>query len=599
MSPSAVLFLVSSFAAYAAERMFGGNDAVRWPVQALSVLLLLAALGARARSLGRHPSATRLALLFYGIAASSVVFYLLQQRDSIAALGLVGDSATHFRTAMQCAIPLVWIIGTLPAIAIDRTLSSSPHSVHPLRLRTALMGGLAVAFGLAMLFPINYIAMSKNERFDYGFFKTTSVGTATRNAVEGLTDTMRIVLFFDPTSEVLREVEPYFDDLKGPNVSVEVMDQAMSPEQAKAWKVKDNGNVVFVRGEGDEERTEVLKIGTDLNAARKDLRKLDSKVQTSLLKLANEKRTAYFTVGHNEYYWKNTKDESENIDTMKKGIESLNFKVKELGIDDGLANAVPDDAAIVLIVGPRRPFLPEEIRALQEYRDRGGALYVMLENGDYPDPALAALVGVTYEAGPVLSDKGFARVTSGPSDKAYIVTNKFSSHESVTTLSKNSNSATLVLPFSGAIKELPEHAGKYTATVKGMPDWWVDTNGNFEFDKDVEKRGGLESAAILTGPATGADAKEWRAAVVGDATWASNLVIRQSQANVVYLVDTLAWLTKSPELGGETESEEDVKIQHTKESEAIWFYGTSALVPALVFFLGWLRVSSRTRRGAA
>ena len=86
---------------------------------------------------------------------------------------------------------------------------------------------------------------------------------------------------------------------------------------------------------------------------------------------------------------------------------------------------------------------------------------------------------------------------------------------------------------------------------------------------------------------------------MGDATWASNLVIRQSQANIVYLVDTLAWLTKSPELGGETETEEDVKIQHTKENEAIWFYGTTGLVPALVFFLGWLRVSSRNRRGAA
>jgi len=600
MSLSALLFLLASAGGLLSERVFATNDMLHWPLLALSGLLFLMALGSRASSLRRHPKATRLALFFYALAGTSVLFYILQLRDTVDALGLTGDTAEHFRVAMQCAMPLFWLIGALPALGLDGTLNASPHSVHPLRLRMALDGGLGVAFGIAMLFPINYLANENNQRFDFGFFKTTGVGTATRNLVENLNEPMRAVLFFDPASEVLGEVRPYFDDISGPNLTVEEMDQAMNPEEAKQWKVKDNGNVVLIRGEGDDERSEVIKLGTDITAARKELRKLDSKVQTSMLKLARNKRTAYFTVGHDELYWKNAKDESENIDLLKKGIEGLNFKVKELGADDGLAVSVPDDAAVVFITGPKRPFSPEEIKSLQDYRDRGGSLFIMMEQGDYPDPELAALAGASFDAGPLCSDKAYAKVSGGPTDKAYIITNKFSSHESITDLGKNAAQLPMVLVNAGGVKELPQHAGKYSTTVKGMTDWWSDTNGNYDFDKDAEKRGGFEVAGVATGPATGeGDKSEWRVAIVGDASWASNLVIRQFAANQIYLSETLAWLTKDPALGGQVENEEDVKIQHTKEGEAVWFYGTSALVPALVLAAGALRVRSRRQKGAA
>ncbi len=594
MSPSGISFLVGFFAIFLAERMFGGNDVVRWSLLGIGGLLSLAAVALRATTLKKHAAATKTALGFYVLALLSLALYVAGGKDVVDSLGLSTESAEHLRTALQVLAPLVWLVGALPALAIDRTLYASPQSVHPRRLKTAVEGGLALAFGLAMLFPMNWLAKEYNERFDYGFFKTTAVGESTRSIVENLTEPIRVVLFFPASSEVLREVEPYFDGLEGDNVSVEIVDHAMAPELAKEWKVKDNGNVAFVRGEA----VEVIKLGDKLDGARKELRKLDSKVQTALLKLARDKRTAYFTVGHEEAYWKGAASEDENTDTLKKVIEGLNFKVKELGVDDGLAQAVPDDAAVVFITGPKRAFLAEEIGALQAYRDRGGAVFLMLEPSDTPDPALASLFGVQYTASPVLSDKAFLRVTGGLSDRAFVGTNKFSSHESVTTLSKNSAQATFITPKTGAVKELEgDHAGKVTVTVKGMPDWFADPNGNYEFDKDTETRGaGLDVAAVIAGPSTGD--KEWRAAVVADTTWASNTFIRNA-ANAYYLVDTLSWLTQDPALSGEVETEEDVKIQHTKEGEAVWFYGTSALVPALVFMGGLIRVNSRRRKGSA
>ncbi len=590
MSPSAMTFLVGSFLVFLGERMF--EDGVRWALDGVGALLVLATFVARAGSLTRHPSATKRALGFYAFSLLSVVAYALSTRGLADTLGLVGESGQQIRVALQALCPLLWVIGALPAIAIDRTLHASPHSVHPLRLKNATEGGLILAFGLGMLFPMNWLAKEHHVRWDYSFFKTTEVGTSTRALVDGLDAPMRVVLFFPTSSEVLREVQPYFDALSGPNVTVEVMDVAMAPELAKEWKVRENGNVVLVKGDA----VETVKIGEKEDAARKELRKLDSKVQTALLKLARGKRTVYFTVGHEEAFWKGAKSPMESVDTLKKVFEGLNFKVKELGMDDGLAQSVPDDAALVVVPGPKKPMLAEEIAALQGYRDRGGALFLMLEPTDTPDPALAALGGVTATGQQVVSDSRFVPMTRGITDRANVGTNRFGSHESVTQLNKAASQYGLITPGAVALAEAEGHAGKVTAAVKGSTEWWVD-DGNYEFDAALEKRGGHDLAFVASGPAV--NDKEWRVASIGDSSWASDAILRQVPGNQLYLVEAIGWLTNDPALGGEVKSEEDVKIQHSHEDEAAWFYGTSALVPAGVFLGGWLRVSRRRKKGAA
>lgn len=595
MNAPTLLYFLGSFVIFLSERMFGGSDMVRWSGVALGALMVLMAFGARLGTFGRHPSATKLAVVFMGVSALSGVFYVLQTRDVIGLLGLEADAEDHARTALQAAVPLFWLVGALPAFGLNRTLAASPHSVHPLRMRAAWEGGLAVSLGVAMLFPLNWLAHEFNEKFDFSYFKTTTVGDATRKAVDAANEPIRAVLFFPPGSEVLDEVKPYFDELEGPNLSVEVMDQAMSPEQAKEWKVRDNGNVVLVMGE----KTETIKLGDKIESAKKDLRKLDGKVQTALLKLSREKRTAYFTVGHDEFYWKNAESDQSNIESLKKVMEAQNFKVKELGIDDGLAQAVPDDAAIVFVVGPKKAFFPEEVAALQAFRDQGGALFLMLEPGQEDQSGLAALAGVTFDgSSTVVSDKSFLPLSKGIVDRVNVGTNKYTSHESVTTLTKHSNEAVLITPGTGSLHEAEGHSGKVTVTVKAMPDWFHDANGNYEYDKDSEKRGGLEIAAVASGPAAGGEKTEWRVAVTADATLASNYFIRNA-ANAYFMVDTIAWLTQDPALGGETVNEEDTRIQHTKEDQSKWFWATTAVLPLMILGFGAARVGARRKKGAA
>ncbi len=595
MNTQTILYFVGSFAIFLGERLIGEDGMTRWALDGLGVALIVLSFLGRATSMGRHPTATRIGLGFLALSSSSLLFYVLQMKDVVSEFGLDADGTAHFRTALQAMVPMVWFVGAMPAFGINRTLAASPHSVHPLRVRAAWESGLAIGLGVSMLFPLNYLAHVYNERWNYSYFKVTEVGEATQRAVDALPEPVRVVLFYPPASEVLGELKPYFDSLEGPNLSVEVMDHAMDPEQAKAWKIRDNGNIAIVLGD----KVETIKINEKMDSAKKDLRKLDSKVQASILKLATDKRTVYFTVGHDELYWKNAAGDQTNIESFKKALESLNFKVKELGIDDGLAQAVPDDAAVVFVVGPKKPFFAEEVAALAAFRDQGGALFLMLEPTAEDMGPLAALAGVSVDlATPVVSDKAYLPIARGIIDRINIGTNKYTSHESVTQLSKHSNEAVLIIPGAGSLSEAEGHPGKVTITVKGMPDWFHDLDGDYEADKDLEKRGGLEVAAVATGPTSSGDKSEWRAAAISDASFLSNAFIR-NPANAAYAVDTVAWLTADAALGGDTQSEEDVRIQHTKEDEGLWFYGTSAVLPALVFVLGAFRVRNRHKKGAA
>lgn len=589
MSLASVLYLIGSFLFFSAERFFSTDDVLRYALWALSGLLSLMALGWVGARMGEHRRAATAALGFYGLSMASLLPYAMVVMDVFGS----DKGGRQLETAATAAIPLLWALGALPAMNLSRTIHANPKSVHPLRMLAAWEGGLAVALGLGMLFPINYLAQAHNEKWDFGFFRTTDAGEGTRLVVENLTDPMNVYLFFPANSEVLREVEGYFDQIKGPNLIVEVVDQAMDPALAKKYNVKENGTIALVRGE----RRETVKLGDEFSKAQKELRKLDTKIHTALLKLGSDKKTAYFTVGHDEMFWKNAPKDDEKIDLAKTFLEGLNFKVKELGLEDGLGQEVPEDAAVLFVVGAKKPFLPSEVRAIENYRNKGGSVYLMLEPGqEQVDQPLLDLFGVEYNNATMVTDKarGYAYVTGGLSDRSFVMTNKFSSHESISILSKRNAELTMVVPSSGGITEKKDHVGKYTVVVKGMPDWFADLDGDYEFDKDTEKRGQVDIAAVLTGPADGG--KEWRAVVVGDATWLSNVVVMQVVGNQAFYSETVGWLAQDPSIGGEQESEEDVKIQHTKEGQQYWFLGASVVVPGLVMLLGTLNVMRRRSR---
>ncbi|MCB9779653.1 MAG: Gldg family protein [Alphaproteobacteria bacterium] len=615
MNATSILWVVGFVLVFLGERIFGGGeDSWRWILDGSGLLLALLGLGLLLRGRSDRPADQQgpynLAAGFGLLGLSSLALHALTA-DAVLG-GLDPEQADQARIVLHSLAPIAWLAGTLPLLSIARAITLSPARLIPKLVQQGAMSALAVSFALSMLVPLNYLAAEHNQRWDLGYFRTAQAGARTQAMVAGLEEPVRVVAFFPTGSEVGAEVETYFGPLVTDQLTFERVDHALEPVLAEELKIRDNGYVAFVRGE----QVERVKVGDDFDSARRKLRKLDEEMQQSLVKLARGQKVAYFTVGHGELYWRGESDKERSLSTMKKVLTGLNFKVEELGLAEGLGVSVPDDAAVVFVMGASKPFLDEELAALNAYREGGGALVIALEPGDADLSALLEPMGLTANTSAELAiDNYFLKVTGGPGDQHNLVSNKFSTHESVTTLSRNSSQAAVAFPGAIAIEAENAAPGKVNAVIKSLPAAWQDLDGDLEFDAGSEARRQWTLMSAVTGDVAGSDPvmppadgedegeaaapkpRESRTIVLGDAQWASDLFVLYS-GNGQLIVDMLGWLTEDEALTGETESEEDVKIQHTKEGQALWFYGAALFAPALFMVLGLGRVFWRKKQGS-
>lgn len=607
MRPSGLLYLAGMFLLLLGERIFGGDDPTRYGLSGVGVLLAVAGVGmAFARRNAARPdqqAAHNQSLLFGAIGLSSLLVYALTLDTVVDGIGFADDiTEARYGTVVGALWPIIWLAGTLPFLAVERSLAISPLLVMPGRVKEAAGGGLSMALALAVLFPLNYLATEHNQRWDFGYFKTASPGTSTQALVSGLDAEVRAYLFFPANTDVREEVRTYFDQLDAPNLQVEFVDHALEPELAKELKVRDNGSIVFARGEGEDLQTESVKVGTDFDKARRKLKKLDQNVRESLIKLARDKRTVYFTVGHGELYWDSDTDQLRKLGSFKRVLTAMNFRVKDLGLTDGLATEVPEDADVVVIAGPTDPFLDEELASIDAFRRKGGALWILGEPDMTDLTGVLKPLGVSISSGYTLtSDQNVIPIFRAPKDKTNLVTNKYSTHPSVTTLSRNSDELVFLTLGAAPVVEEGKPAFKRTVAMRTLAEVWAD-DGDYELEADAaERRQTYNLLVAASGPGEGDDAGEFRALVMGDATWATDAVLdpRRTPANVQLIADAIAWLAEDEALGGTVESEEDVKIEHSKEGQGWMFYGTAFIVPLGLLTLGAGRIRLRKKGGAA
>lgn len=597
MSPSALLWIAGLVGVFAGERLFDQPVGARIGLDLFGAALLLASVGLRVAALRRAADPTtrrahRRALGLAGLGIFALGLYALRLPGAVDALGLTGPAADRFGAVLSALWPVLAAASLLPLLLVDRAVSETPAAVQPRRLEGATQTGLALAFAIGLAFPVNYLAVRHRAEADLRYLKTTAAGASTLALVRGLQEPVRAVLFFAPASDVEARLEPYFDTLAGASDAfvVEHADQALDPALSKELKVSSNGTVALVRGK----EVERIHVGTGLDKARTVLRKLDETVQQRLLRLTRKARVVYFTVGHEEARWTGADVEPQRkIADLKRVLESLNYRVKELGLDDGLGQDVPDDAAVVVVAGPRRPFLPEELDALRRYRDGGGRLLLLFDPSAEAPPELAALAGVRLHRGILHNERAFVRRTRTPADRALMLTNRYSSHPSVSTLTKLAGRLVLIAPDAGWLEPAPKTGLRVTETVRSMPGTWADRDGNHAFDAsagETRRVYALGTAAELK--TAGGQA---RVAALADLGALTDAVIR-NEANFQYAADTVRWLAGDDDVAGTVEREEDVRIEHTRDQDKAWFYGTIFGVPALVLVGGALRL--RRRRSA-
>jgi hypothetical protein len=235
--------------------------------------------------------------------------------------------------------------------------------------------------------------------------------------------------------------------------------------------------------------------------------------------------------------------------------------------------------------------------------------------------ALADAVGLDFDATLLANARYHLPDRYNPSDRVLLGTNRYSSHASVSTLSRYSQEAVVVLPGAGSLRAKQGTPYKVDFTVRSMPGTFSDTNKNYEFDKATEHKSTYNFAAAVTlAPKQGQESKkpeakkgapkdgkaedvpgpdEMRAFVLTDASSLESPLLRRLRANQLLFADAVKWLGGEESFAGEVNSEEDVRIEHTRQEDLVWFYSTIFGFPALVLGGGLLLAQRRRRRKRA
>jgi hypothetical protein len=726
----APLFVVGLALVYLGERVLEASPTARLVSTALGVVAVLVSTVVRFapkwRSAGgEQREIERLLGILSVIGASALVVYFATTETGSGWLGISG-LARDTRERVLGILTVLWIVlvgvSVVPLLFAEGARLPMRRAERPelRRVKVAAASGLTLVLAAVYGALFVFAADGFDVKADYSYFKTSRPSDSTRKMAESLSEPVSVVAFYPQVNEIKNEVEAYLVELaKGvPNLKVEVVDRLLEPKRAKELRATQDGAIVLSRGSVNE----TLTIGIDPKVARPKLKTLDRDFQEKLLKLLRSRRVAYLTVGHGELNDGRSEDKERSVRIARTLLEKQNYLVKDLGLVQGLATDVPDDAGIVLVLGPKEPFAPEEIGSLERYKKRGGKLFIALEPeaiatseaeaagvspgegspqpespapppaadagaapdqppapkpgdkpaappkpgdkpaaqpkpgdkpaakpkpGDKPaappkpekpeakpgdktppgepaaQPAVAAndsglsalarLVGLEWSSALLANEQQHFRRRYNDSDRTLLATNRFSSHASVSTLSRNSARAGVVAFGAGSLERGSGAVEKVDFTVKSLPATFADANRNYQHDQ-AEKLSTYNLAAAVSAPAkNGAKPKppekkddpkkpdqgpppdEMRAFVVADADAVTDLVMANFVGNQVLFLDAVRWLGGEESFAGEVNTEEDVRIEHTKQKDLIWFYASIFGAPMLVGGLGFW-YSRRTRR---
>lgn len=611
-----------------------------------------------------------------------------QERFGIAAQEL--QSRERTLAVLRVAWLVLLAVALIPMAFAEASLRPMRRAERPesRRVRAAAAAGLTLALALVYGALFVFAADTADVKVDYSYFKTSGPGEATKKMAASLQDQVQVTAFFPEVNEVKSEVEGYLKELSkaAPKLKVEMTDRLLEPKKARDLRATQDGTIVLAKGKV----TRSVVVGTELDSARAKLKTLDRDLQAQLLKLARARRTVYMTVGHGELNDKGANvAEGRSAQIVQELLRKQNYTVKDLGLGQGLASELPEDADVVIVLGPTEAFAREEVAALKRWVDGGGKLLLALDPdavsgadlvrvpstqpaealanqpaasdaapagsappapvasaaapaGSAPTAPAAAVptasesanalgfgellgaLGLTYSPTVLANENKHVRRRYNDSDRIMLVTSSFSSHASVSTLSRNATSLVIVASGAGSLEGAPKPEGpsnKVDFAIRSEPDTFADADRNFARDKSSEPAKAYNLAAAVSRqlgvkppkkkpepgakpPAHGGDSdepdpledlNETRAFVISDADALSDLVLANVPGNQYMFVDAIRWLGGEESWAGQQTTEEDVTIEHTKKEDQVWFYSTIFGAPALVLGLG-LFASRRARQ---
>lgn len=230
-----------------------------------------------------------------------------------------------------------------------------------------------VALLVGIVIVIQMIANNHNRRLDLTPKGDLSLAPITKKVLQDVAYPVKAIGFYkqEEREELYHLFELY--RMASDKFSYELHDLDRNPGLAKKYEVGSYGTAVI-----------------EVNNKRKRVTyPNEEKVINAVLSLVNpEQKVIYFLAGHGEHPLEDPSEEVKSYCAFKQALEAENYQVKTLLFVGG--KPIPDDAALVVIGGPKATFSQPELAQLDAYVRKGGRLIVASDPG--PDFGLKSFL---------------------------------------------------------------------------------------------------------------------------------------------------------------------------------------------------------------
>lgn len=436
----------------------------------------------------------------------------------------------------------------LSAFAGQRTTQSGANST------------VQVVAILAILVAVNWFGTRHHSRIDVTQNKAYSLSEQSIKIAKDLKDPVNVTLFVktgDPYSQNLQNLWKEYEYQNPDKIKLDVVDIDREPTRARQMNITTVGSTVLQRGE---------RKTTISGNQEQDL-------TSGLLKVTQSgQKVIYFLTGHQELKLDDT--DRNGLSYAKDALEKQNYKLDTLTLF-GKDAKVPADAALVVVAGPQKPFLPQEVSALKSYLDNGGRVFLSLQ--PQADPKLDTLLkdyGVQADNDLVLDPQ----LNTG--DLAAPAVRKFGGHVITNGLSA------AYFPGTRSLKKIePSPAGMgVQSLVDTSESAWGETSlmdRNIAFDPAKDKKGPLPIMVL-------AEKAKSRLIVSGNTLFMSNQAYVNLNNGDLFL-NALNWMADEQSLVSIPPKDNQPKTVDLLPGQyQMIFFGTVALMPLLLLLAGGL-----------
>lgn len=228
---------------------------------------------------------------------------------------------------------------------------------------------------LAMLSVLVVASYVYNVRFDLSTGARFTLSDHGRRVLEAVEQPIKVTAFIrteDARNPILKDLL-WQVSRQQPLIEYDVIDINRNPALASSYGVDAYGATVV---ESEDRRSDFSHPS-------------EEQLTAAILTVLQKPKKVYALRGHGECSTQNT-DRRVGCSLVREAMAEAAYSLDELQLIGG--QQVPEDAGVVMILGPEGDLLSEEVSALEGWLDRGGDLLVLID--PFRSPRLVGLLGL-------------------------------------------------------------------------------------------------------------------------------------------------------------------------------------------------------------